>query len=128
MAVSSVRMPRLLSQAEIDARLKRLDGWKKEGRFITKTYDFEEFMDGIFFVNRVARVAEKQEHHPDIHVRYTAVTLSLQTHSAGGVTAWDIGLAGAIERAFRGRDKIRRDQSDFGADGSAPPPRRRAHK
>ena len=121
-------MPRLLSRAEVDARLKRLDGWKREGRFIAKTYDFEEFMDGIFFVNKVARVAEKLEHHPDIHVRYTAVTLSLQTHSSGGVTAWDFGLARAIEKAVRGRGKVRTDQSNLDADGSATPPRRRAHK
>ncbi|MDG6914084.1 MAG: 4a-hydroxytetrahydrobiopterin dehydratase [Nitrososphaerota archaeon] len=94
-------MTKLLPPSEIDARLKRLEGWKREGDFITKTYHFKEFMDGIAFVNKVAGVAEKQEHHPDVHVRYTAVTLSLQTHSAGGVTAWDLGLARAIERAIR---------------------------
>lgn len=94
-------MPRLLTGAEVDVRLKRLDGWKREGGFITKTFDFEEFMDGIAFINKVAAVAEEQEHHPDIHVRYTEVMLSLQTHSAGGVTAWDLGLARAIERAVR---------------------------
>ncbi|MCL4355778.1 MAG: 4a-hydroxytetrahydrobiopterin dehydratase [Nitrososphaerota archaeon] len=94
-------MPRRLDKSEVDTELKRLDGWKKEGRFITKTYEFEEFMDGIAFIGEVARVAEEQEHHPDIHLRYTKVTLALQTHSAGGVTAWDFGLATAIEKVAR---------------------------
>ncbi len=101
--VSEVGVPKLLGSAEVDARLKKLPGWKKDGKFITKTYEFEEFMDGIAFIGMVARVAEKQEHHPDIHLRYTEVTLSLQTHSSGGVTEWDFGLARAIERAAGSR-------------------------
>ena len=90
-------MPELLTGAEIRERLKELKGWKQEGKFITKTFEFENFMDGIAFIGRVARVAEKEEHHPDIHVRYTTVKLSVQTHSEGGVTEWDLDLAEAIE-------------------------------
>lgn len=95
-------MPRLLSDAEVGTRLGGLAGWKHEGRFITKTFEFAAFMEGIDFLNRVAAVAEAYEHHPDIHVRYTAVTLSIQTHSEGGVTEWDIGLAKEIERMAAG--------------------------
>ena len=90
-------MPRLLTSQEIRKRLKSLPGWKLQGRFITKTFEFDEFMDGIAFLNDVARAAEKQGHHPDIKVRYTTVKLSVQTHSEGGVTGWDIGLAKAID-------------------------------
>ena len=93
-------MPALLSDAEVAARLKRLDGWKKEGKFIVKTFEFERFMDGIAFLDSVAKISEKEEHHPDINIRYTVVKLSLQTHSEGGVTEWDFGLAEAIERSF----------------------------
>jgi 4a-hydroxytetrahydrobiopterin dehydratase len=93
-------VPKVLSAAQVDERLKGLDGWRREGRFITKTFEFKEFMEGIAFINRVAAVAEKEEHHPDIHVRYTSVTLSVQTHSEGGVTDWDIGLAKSIEKAL----------------------------
>ncbi|HEV2226005.1 MAG TPA: 4a-hydroxytetrahydrobiopterin dehydratase [Nitrososphaerales archaeon] len=89
-------MPRLLDEAEIKKRLKTLKGWKHEGKFITKSFEFESFMEGIAFVSRVAKVAEKEEHHPDIHIRYTTVTLSVQTHSEGGVTEWDLELAEAI--------------------------------
>ncbi|MDG7013976.1 MAG: 4a-hydroxytetrahydrobiopterin dehydratase [Nitrososphaerota archaeon] len=101
----------LLGRAEVDAKLKRLDGWKRDGSFITKTYEFEEFMDGIEFIREVARVAEEREHHPDIHLRYTKVTLALQTHSAGGVTALDLGLAGAIERSVRAKPTKRRGRA-----------------
>ncbi len=91
-------MPRLLNDSEIKKRLKTLKGWTHDGKFITKSFEFENFMDGIAFVTGVAEVAEKEEHHPDIHVRYTTVTLSVQTHSEGGVTEWDLELAEAIEK------------------------------
>ena len=91
-------MPRLLTAREVDGKLRRLKGWKRRGHFITKTFVFDEFMEGISFLNRVAKVAEEQEHHPDIKIRYTSVTLSIQTHSEGGVTNWDLGLARAIDR------------------------------
>jgi len=93
-------MPTLLTGPEIDRQLKDLHGWKREGKFITKTFEFEKFMDGIDFVGRVARVAEEEEHHPDIHIIYTTVTLSVQTHSEGGVTGWDLELAEAIEKTL----------------------------
>jgi 4a-hydroxytetrahydrobiopterin dehydratase len=91
-------MPRLLTSREVDRKLRTLRGWKRSGRFITKTFEFDEFMDGISFLNRVARIAEAHGHHPDIKIRYTSVKLSIQTHSEGGVTRWDLGLARAIDR------------------------------
>ena len=94
-------MPRLLKDPEIQKRLKDLGGWRHEGPFITKTFEFKRFMDGISFIDAVAKVAEEQEHHPDIHVRYTSIALSVQTHSEGGVTEWDLELAEAIELMLR---------------------------
>lgn len=91
-------LPKLLKKREVEGRLAKLDGWKHEGAFITKTFHFVGFLDGIEFINKVAAIAEGQEHHPDIRVRYTEVNLSLQTHSAGGVTLWDLQLASAIDR------------------------------
>ena len=96
-------MPALLSKAEIKKRLGRLHGWKNEGKFVTKTFEFEEFMDAIDFVNQIAKVAEAQEHHPDIWIRYTTVKLEIQTHSEGGVTDWDIRLAKEIEKSVKSR-------------------------
>jgi 4a-hydroxytetrahydrobiopterin dehydratase len=97
-------VPKLLTVPEIKNHLKSLKGWKHEGKFITKTFEFEKFMDGIAFVNRVAKVAEEQEHHPDINIRYTTVRLSIQTHSEGGVTEWDVELATAIEKMMQRND------------------------
>lgn len=91
-------MPKLLPESEIKSRLKALKGWKGEGDFITKTFEFGNFMDGIQFIDRIAKVAEEEQHHPDIHVKYTTIKLSIQTHSAGGVTKRDFDLAASIER------------------------------
>ena len=91
-------MPKVLTDAEISRGLKGLEGWKKEGKFISKSFEFKTFLAGIKFVNDIAKIAEQEEHHPDFHIRYTSIKLSIQTHSEGGVTEWDITLARAIEK------------------------------
>jgi 4a-hydroxytetrahydrobiopterin dehydratase len=87
-----------LSEAAVDRALKSLPGWTREGDFITKEFRFPTFLAGIRFVDKVALIAEAQEHHPDIHVVWTTVTLKIQTHDEGGITKWDVGLAGEIEK------------------------------
>lgn len=62
-----------------------------------KTYAFNSFPAGIDWVRRAADVAESMNHHPDIDIRYTKVTLALSTHDSGGITAKDIALAKALE-------------------------------
>ena len=91
-------MPRLLTKAEIARGLRGLEGWRQKGRFISKTFKFKTFLAGISFVNDLAAIAEREEHHPDIRIRYTTIEVSIQTHSEGGVTERDVGLAGAIEK------------------------------
>jgi 4a-hydroxytetrahydrobiopterin dehydratase len=87
-----------LTPAQVDAQLTSLHGWKREGSFIVKAFEFKRFMDGIAFVRNVALVAEKLGHHPDIHVVWTTVTLRIQTHDEGGLTKLDMELAGEIEK------------------------------
>ena len=87
-----------LSEAQVERALKPLTGWRREGDYITKEFRFPTFLAGIRFVDAVALVAEAQEHHPDIHVVWTTVTLKIQTHEEGGLTKWDLDLARAIER------------------------------
>jgi len=87
-----------LSDSKVEARLKTLDGWKREGDFISKEFEFKTFMAGIRFVSDVASIAERLEHHPDIHIRWTTITLKIQTHDEGGITAWDFKLASEIEK------------------------------
>ncbi len=87
-----------LKAAEVDRKIRNLPGWKRRGNFIVKEFQFEEFMDGIRFVNEVAAIAEKMDHHPDIHIRWTTVRLEIQTHDEGGITPLDLKLAGEIEK------------------------------
>ena len=65
---------------------------------LTRTYQFRNFTQAIDFVNRVASLAESANHHPDIDIRYSKVTLTLSTHDAGGITSNDVGLAREIDR------------------------------
>ncbi len=83
--------------AQVERALASLPGWRRDGDFIAKEFRFPTFLAGIRFVDAVALVAEAQEHHPDIHVVWTTVTLKIQTHDEGGLTKWDFDLANAIE-------------------------------
>ena len=88
-----------LSDLEIQRALGRLAGWSRRGDALVKTYTFASFADGVAFVNRVAKAADKMNHHPDIDIRYTKITCTLSTHDAGGVTESDLALAQEIERS-----------------------------
>jgi len=90
-------MRQKLSDLEIQRALGGLAGWSRRGDTLVKTYAFDRFADGIAFVGRVARVADEMDHHPDIDIRYTKVTMSLSTHDAGGITQSDLALAQKIE-------------------------------
>lgn len=95
-------MRQKLSDLEIQRALGGLPGWSRRGDTLTKTFAFERFTDGIAFINRVAKVADEMNHHPDIDVRYTKITIVLSTHDAGGITQSDLQLAERIERVISG--------------------------
>jgi 4a-hydroxytetrahydrobiopterin dehydratase len=86
----------LLTETEIRERLERLRGWERRGKEIRRTWAFADFEGSMAFVNRVAALAAAADHHPDIDIRYSRVTLALSTHDAGGLTARDFALAEAI--------------------------------
>ncbi len=90
-------MSDLLEDDELSAALKKCPEWEFEKNAIHRAVEFEEFMDGIDFVNSVAEIADEAQHHPDIRINYTKVTLKLTTHDAGGVTDADIQLAQRID-------------------------------
>ncbi len=93
-----VPVAELLSDITIQRELGGLPGWSRRGEVLTRTYQFRNFSEAMDFVNRVADEAESADHHPDIDIRYSKVTLSLSTHSAGGITDNDIALAKAIDK------------------------------
>lgn len=90
-------MRQKLSDLEIQRALGGLAGWSRRGATLTKTFTFDRFADGIAFVSRIATVADEMDHHPDIDIRYTKVTIGLSTHDAGGITQSDLDLAQKIE-------------------------------
>ncbi len=91
-------MAQLLSDQEIEARLHD-SSWHQEGAEIVRELQFADFAAAIAFVNYVAAAAEQLGHHPDILVHsWNKVRLTLCSHSAGGLTALDFELAGAIDR------------------------------
>lgn len=97
-------MRQKLSDLEIQRALGGLAGWSRRGDALVKTYTFARFAEGITFVGRVAAIADEMDHHPDIDIRYTKVTMSLSTHDAGGVTQSDLELAQKIEASARQAD------------------------
>ena len=91
----------LLSDSELQERLRELTGWKLEedGRTIAKKYMFPSFPEAIAFVNKVASIAEAQVHHPFISIDYRKVTLRLTTWHSGGLTMLDFAAAKAYDAA-----------------------------
>jgi 4a-hydroxytetrahydrobiopterin dehydratase len=90
-------MSELLEDDDLTAALKKCPEWDYEKKSITRTVEFEEFMDAIDFVNDLAEIAEEAQHHPDITIKHTKVTLKLTTHDAGGVTDLDVELAQRVD-------------------------------
>lgn len=91
-------MSHKLSDLEIQRALNGLSGWSRRNDSLMKTFTFDRFADGIAFVTRVATAADAMNHHPDIDIRFTKVTLTLSTHDAGGITKNDFELARTIDR------------------------------
>jgi 4a-hydroxytetrahydrobiopterin dehydratase len=86
----------LLTKKEIAGKLKSTKGWKRRGDEIYKLFVHKDFAHAMGFVQSVALLAEKMNHHPDIDIRWNKVSLALSTHSEGGLTAKDFMLAQQI--------------------------------
>lgn len=89
----------LLDDKEIRNRLDDLRGWTRDGDTIRKTFTLDSFAEAIAFVNRIADLAQRANHHPDIDIRFDRVGCSLSTHSEGGLTRKDFDLARQIDAA-----------------------------
>jgi 4a-hydroxytetrahydrobiopterin dehydratase len=95
--IQITRMSELLEDDDLTAALKKCPEWDYEKKAITRTVEFEEFMDAIDFVNDLAEIAEEAQHHPDITIKHTKVMLRLTTHDAGGLTDLDVELAQRVD-------------------------------
>ena len=69
------------------------EGWSEEDDALVREFSFDSYLDGVEFARRVAEVADRENHHPDLDIRYKRVIVRWSTHSAGGVTDRDRELA-----------------------------------
>ena len=92
-------MPALTTK-EINLYLKAIPDWSRRVKTICRTFQFEGFMLSIAFVRRIAKQAQKMNHHPDIDIRFDKVTLTLTTHDEGGITEKDLSLARQSDAVF----------------------------
>jgi 4a-hydroxytetrahydrobiopterin dehydratase len=89
----------VLSAGEVDAFLAEQHiEWERVEDALVTTVELHDFAGTLAFVNAVGSAAEAANHHPDIDIRWNKVRLVLSTHSAGGLTVLDLGLAAAIDR------------------------------
>lgn len=89
----------LLTEEEIQQRLGNAPEWKQDGKAIVRQLTFGNFREAISFLVLIAFDAEEADHHPDVTINYRRLTLSLSTHSEGGLTAKDFSLATKIDAA-----------------------------
>ncbi|MBE9159664.1 4a-hydroxytetrahydrobiopterin dehydratase [Nodosilinea sp. LEGE 06152] len=89
-------MASLLSDRDIQAQLGQLPDWSLDGKTITCTRTFNDFVAAVDFVNQLVEPAEAAGHHPDLQISYNRVVISLSTHDAGGLTEKDFAMAQTI--------------------------------
>jgi 4a-hydroxytetrahydrobiopterin dehydratase len=87
----------VLQSSELTQRLKSLPGWEHTGNQLAKTFRFANYYETMAFVNAVAYIAHRQDHHPDLTVSYNRLVVSYSTHDAGGVTLNDCICAAKVE-------------------------------
>jgi 4a-hydroxytetrahydrobiopterin dehydratase len=87
----------LLSEQEVNDGLTALPKWERRGDAIERQFDRGNFVGAVEFVNAIVPIAEEANHHPDVAISWKDVTITLSTHSAGGITADDLALAAQID-------------------------------
>jgi 4a-hydroxytetrahydrobiopterin dehydratase len=88
----------LLSLDELKLHLQALPGWEPHDNALSKTFEVKSFVHGVVLIGAIAQAAEAADHHPDLNLHsYSKLTVTLSTHSEGGLTIKDIQLAERIE-------------------------------
>lgn len=87
--------------AKIERQLRRMEGWRIEDLSLKKEFVFSDFNEAMDFMNRLVPVADKLKHHPDWSNSYNRVSISLTSHSKGGLTEKDFVLARAADQAAK---------------------------
>lgn len=87
----------VLDDAQIEEKLAGLSGWRRSGEAIEKEFKREDFVGSVRFVDSLVKPAEAMNHHPDLAISWDTVTVTLSTHSEGGLTESDFELAAKID-------------------------------
>ena len=87
----------VLGDDEIGQRLEGLSGWERDGEAIRKELKSDDFKGSVDLVNRLLPLAEEMNHHPDLAISWDTVTVTISTHSEGGLTENDFVLAQRID-------------------------------
>lgn len=88
----------LLTADELNSGVSDLhDDWLASTEALTRTVQFPSFLAAVGFITELAPIAERLDHHPDLRLSWRTVELTLSTHSAGGVTAYDLALARELD-------------------------------
>ncbi len=90
-----------LTQPEIDEMMKQLEGWKQHEQTIVKTYSFKNYYQVIAFVNAVAWMTHREDHHPDLKVTFNSCTVEYSTHAISGLSENDFICAAKVDALFR---------------------------
>ncbi len=84
-------MADVLSDEEVDEQLP--EGWERDGDEIVRVFEFDDYMKGVNFAQLTGEIAEAQNHHPEMTIRYKELEIRFTTHDAGGITGNDIEMA-----------------------------------
>ena len=87
----------LLGDLEVEEKLAALNGWGRAGEAIEKSFKRGDFVGAVEFVQSLVAPAEEMNHHPDVAISWETVTVTISTHSEGGLTAADFELAAKID-------------------------------
>lgn len=85
-----------MTESDIRANLAQVDGWSYDGEVISRTFEFKNYYQTVSFVNAVAWIAHREDHHPDIAFGYKKCTIRYSTHAIGGISDNDFICAAKI--------------------------------
>ena len=89
-----------ISDKKAQTLLKEISGWSLKEAHLLKEFKFKDFKEAIGFVNKVAEIAEMEDHHPNISIQYNKVSLDLWTHAVKGLSDNDFILAAKIDNSL----------------------------
>jgi 4a-hydroxytetrahydrobiopterin dehydratase len=99
-----VEKPKILSAKELRVVIPRLSGWKLANNKLSRTFEFQDFVQSLSFLNSLVAYFETVDHHPDVYIAYGEVTFELTRYDVGGkVTDRDVEVAKKISSVYRAR-------------------------